>query len=61
MHRAPTRDRLKLIARVANVEEWAQKGPLSGTETRLITRYNDKPLLTRPQHSFFQACSYCFV
>ena len=28
--KTPTRDRLKLIARIVNVDEWAQKGPLSG-------------------------------
>ena len=26
----PTRDRLKLIPRIVNADEWAQKGPLSG-------------------------------
>ena len=51
--RSPTRERLKLIARVGNVEEWSKAGPLSGAEQRLISKYNDKPLLTRPQHSYF--------
>ena len=27
--RTPTRDRLKLLARIANVDEWAERGPLS--------------------------------
>jgi len=49
----PTRDRLKLIARVANPAEWGREAPLSGAETRLLASYNDKPLLTRPQHKFF--------
>jgi hypothetical protein len=44
-----TRDRLKLIARVANVEEWAEAAPLSTPEYRLLVSYNEKPLLTRPQ------------
>jgi hypothetical protein len=44
-----TRDRLKLIARVANVEEWAARAPLSATEEKLLSSYNEKPLLTRPQ------------
>ena len=35
------------------MEEWSKAGPLSGAEQRLITKYNDKPLLTRPQHSYF--------
>lgn len=48
----PTRDRLKLIARVANKEEWAKAAPLSGAEYRLLSNYNDKPLLTRPQQRY---------
>ena len=47
--RTPTRDRLKLIARVANKEEWYKAAPLSSAEYRLLCNYNDKPLLTRPQ------------
>ena len=35
------------------MEEWSKAGPLSGAEQRLINKYNDKPLLTRPQHSYF--------
>ena len=50
---SPTRDRLKLIARVANPAEWAREAPLSSAESRLLGSYNDKPLLTRPQHKFF--------
>lgn len=48
--RTPTRDRFKLIPRVANVEAWAADAPLSSAEYRLLLNYNDKPLLTRPQH-----------
>jgi hypothetical protein len=51
----PTRDRLKLIPRCANVEEWAQKGPLSGAEARLLRNYNGKPMLTRPQQRFYSS------
>lgn len=54
----PTRDRLKLMPRVVNVEEWAVSAPLSGTEQALLRRYNDKPLLTRPQHKFYTAPTY---
>lgn len=49
-NRTPTRDRFKLIPRVANVEAWAADAPLSSAEHRLLLNYNDKPLLTRPQH-----------
>ena len=48
--RTPTRERLKLIPRVANVEQWAAAAPLSAAEFRLARSYNGKPLLTRPQH-----------
>lgn len=53
-----TRERLKLIARVANKEEWAKAAPLSGAEYRLLSNYNDKPLLTRPQQRFFRGDNY---
>ena len=51
--RSSTRDRLKLIARVVNVEEWAKKGPLGTAEHKLLVNYNDKPILTRPQQNFY--------
>lgn len=50
-----TRDRLKLIPRIVNVEEWASKSRLSGAEVRLLKNYNGKPILTRPQQKFFSA------
>jgi hypothetical protein len=48
-----TRDRLKLIPRIMNVEEWGREAGLSATELRLVTNYNGKPLLMRPQQRFF--------
>lgn len=59
--RDKTRDRLKLIARVVNVEQWAKEGPLSGYEHSLLNNYNDKPILTRPQQQFFSGESYLEV
>lgn len=56
--RSPTRDRLKLIPRVVNPEEWAKEAPLSTAEAKLLYNYNDKPLLTRPQHKFFHGPNY---
>jgi hypothetical protein len=49
----PTRDRLKLLPRIVNVDEWAIAGPLNGAEVRLLRNYNGKPILTRPQHRFY--------
>lgn len=54
----PTRDRFKLVPQINNIAEWAEKGPLTGYEHRLLTNYHDKPLLTRPQHRFYTGPNY---
>lgn len=46
---SPTRERLKMIARCCNPDEWAREGPLNSTEHKLLVSYNEKPVLTRPQ------------
>ncbi len=48
-----TRDRLKLLPRIVNVDEWGELAPLSNTELKLVKNYNGKPLLMRPQQRFF--------
>lgn len=53
-----TRDRLKLIPHVTNLDEWAKESGLSGAEQRLLHKYNDKPLLTKPQHHFYSGPDY---
>ncbi|KAL6780874.1 hypothetical protein ACKKBG_A08815 [Auxenochlorella protothecoides x Auxenochlorella symbiontica] len=53
-----TRDRLKLIPHVANPEEWASAAPLSRYESKLLSSYADKPILSRPQHHFFSTSRY---
>ena len=40
------------------MEEWAEKAPLGGHEHSLLRNYNDKPILTRPQHHFFHGENY---
>ena len=57
----PSRERLKYIPRIANLEEVATQTGMSRAEKSFMAQYDAKPVMTKPQHRFYRGPGYLEV
>ena len=56
-----SRERLKYIPRITNLEQVAIESGMSRTEKGFMQTYDGKPVMTRPQHRFYRGPGYLEV
>ena len=57
----PSRERLKYIPRISNLDQVAVEAGMSRAEKGFMQTYDGKPVMTRPQHRFYRGPGYLEV
>jgi hypothetical protein len=53
-----SRERLKMIPAMPNLEEWCRSGTFGRTEQAILRKWQNKPMLVRPQYKVFAGPEY---